>query len=305
MYKWNTTFSDNVRLTFKVETFEGITRECVFGGFVIFYSHLEAIPDLDAIHDVQYRHNESLRKGKLTRKDYTYEPYCAKAANSPLIGKINNLYLEKGETIITIYGIYPLFRIALTMISESTPCEGITNTNPLYCSRKENVYIITSLYYINCMFYPRIELTFTSATCVVLQHFYIENKKTIRGYFSVWITTITDGLMDIEITIAENNHKIYSNHLKEELVLDQDIIENRIIKFHWQYGSHNTSTKTRDVETAQLQYKTNFPDRFTKIYYQYVIYNRMDVTTCHILEHGTPLTNRSYSFEHYQRRLLH
>ena len=148
---------------------------------------------------VRYFYNEKidLPPGvNYEKKNSIIGHFCSREEATPLLGKINFLFLPKGYILFVIYSFRPHFNINLTILLKQSKCEGLVNTFAMFCTNpkfRHNI-IATNNYIINCNYRTtqlEISLFMTNASC---SSTLIHISRFISIRFRIWKCMSTLGI---------------------------------------------------------------------------------------------------------------
>ena len=228
----------------------------------------------------------------------TYGIYCSRDEAVPLVGTINNIYLQRGITHILLYAFPPFFNISLVIRVVPTECEGVINVVASHCSGTKDASVVTPNYLVRCK--PSQSTTvfvLSKRKCVVVQHM---PRSTLRHYILYIHSPL---LLTTKLILV---HAIMIPYWNNALICDdlirilQHTTDNRYIVLNHKYGK-DIGVFTKINSRKPLEYNNirevnltiqNMCFNLPKFYYQFKISSLGNVSECPVSELGAPKYRR-------------
>ena len=285
------TTTQNAQLFFDVDTFDGMTAACLYGGLLLTNVYKFRT---DFLKKHQYRHET---KSKIYRnKTMPLGLYCTHGIEGvPLIGAINNIYLTRGTTYLILYALPPFFKISLTMRVVPTECEGVANVMVNHCVFWDEIRrVMTPTYIVYCGDRKDTAMVLMNDVCVVIQHV-----PPIVDDIDLNFRILSPVALVTKLKLVHGNMIPFV--LGRTICLDRlEIIQrnsrDEIKAFSSAIGAHiGIPDKDGDIKVQKHSYIIDiklsliYPCwRLPQLYFQFQISNLESGNECHISECGVP-----------------
>ena len=264
-----------------------MTDSCVYGGLVLTNTYRYNTYVSKVI--IEYRHKSKDEDSLKDEWGETFGAYCTRSEAFPLVGVLNNIFLSKGNTTVSLYALPPFFNISLILRVVPTECEGVTNVLRTHCYRLYTLSVVTSTYIVNCDSNNDTILILLQGACIVLQHIpRVDRKDSILTIFS-------DFSMTTKLVLVHSNLIPY--WIDRMICFDKfNIIhrtsDNRFVSFKhatgMDIGVHDDGNKPLqhvDVREIIISVRDSCL-ALPKVYYQLQISSSGDIYDCLVYELG-------------------
>ena len=288
-------------MIFHVKEFGNMSDpDCSYGGVKMSYQFPFHVHVSEKRYSI-YLHDLTRIFTKRPRKRTVHSgPYCTRGEGFPLVGTLNNIYLNKGKTDIALYALPPYFYIDLVVEVVLTPCEGITNPIGLLC-RSPILTVVTPTYHIRCTYTEAATRMFVRKNkCVVLQQAppvivqrtqldilstfgmstvfsFVTNRNTVTGVKNPCVETVSASYRSINgsISIASPHAGMQAGH-----------------------GLHRGPVYVSNVSEAIIR-SFGSCNSLPLLYYQFQIFNNNTNSMCFESSIVRPVELRAADFNEY------